>query len=86
MLYLGDQATSVSFRKVVWPAMLPTQPPSLAGGEATASPCRVDKAWTVGCVPEQLHLFPREEGCRGRHEEAAIVTPPSLSQGTLNEI
>ncbi len=28
--------------------MLPTHPPSLAGGEATASPCTVDKAWTVG--------------------------------------
>ncbi len=28
----------------------------------------------VGCVPERLHLFPREEGCRGRHGEAAIVT------------
>ncbi len=25
------------------------------------------------CVPEQLHLFPRE-GCRGHHGEAAIVT------------
>ncbi len=25
------------------------------------------------CVPERLHLFPREEGCRGRHGEAAIV-------------
>ncbi len=29
----------------------------------------------VGWVPERLHLFPREEGCRGRHGEAAIVTP-----------
>ncbi len=29
----------------------------------------------MGCVPERLHLFPREEGCRGRHGEAAIVTP-----------
>ncbi len=24
----------------------------------------------MGCVPERLHLFPREEGCRGRHGEA----------------
>ncbi len=29
----------------------------------------------MGCVPERLNLFPREEGCRGRHGEAAIVTP-----------
>ncbi len=29
----------------------------------------------MGCVPERLHLFPREEGCRGRHGEAAILTP-----------
>ncbi len=28
----------------------------------------------MGCVPERLHLFPREEGCRGRHGEAAILT------------
>ncbi len=64
--------------------MLSTQPPSLAGGEAAASPCKVDKAWTVGggtcegsdtSVPERWHLFPREEGCWGRHREAAIVTP-----------
>ncbi len=29
----------------------------------------------MGCVPERLHLFPREEGRRGRHGEAALVTP-----------
>ncbi len=28
--------------------MLPTHPPSLVGGEATASPCTVAKVWTVG--------------------------------------
>ncbi len=26
---------------------------------------------------DRLHLFPREEGCRGRHGEAKIVTLPS---------
>ncbi len=29
----------------------------------------------MGCVSERLHLFPREEGCQGRHGEAAIGTP-----------
>ncbi len=29
----------------------------------------------MGCVPERFHLFPREEGCRGRHGKAAIVAP-----------
>ncbi len=29
----------------------------------------------MGCEPERLHLLPLEEGCRGRHGEAAIVTP-----------
>ncbi len=48
LLYLSDRPTSDCFREVVWLAMLSTQPPSLAGGEAAASPCRVDKAWTVG--------------------------------------
>ncbi len=33
---------------MVWLAMLSTKPPSVAGGEAAASPCRVDRAWTVG--------------------------------------
>ncbi len=27
----------------------------------------------MGCVPERLHLFPREEGCQSRHGEAEIV-------------
>ncbi len=27
----------------------------------------------MGCVPERLHLFLREESCRDRHGEAAIV-------------
>ncbi len=27
----------------------------------------------MGCVHERLHLFPLEESCRDRHEEAAIV-------------
>ncbi len=45
LLYLSDRLTSDCFREVVRLAMLSTQPPSLAGGEA--SPCRVDKAWTV---------------------------------------
>ncbi len=48
LLYLSDRPTSDFFRDVVWLAMLSTQPLSLAGGKAAASPCRVDKAWTVG--------------------------------------
>ncbi len=48
LLYLSDRPTSDCLRDLVWLAMLSTQPPSLAGGEAAASPCRVDKAWTVG--------------------------------------
>ncbi len=44
LLYLGDRPTRDCLREV----MLPTHPPSLAGGEATASSYRVDKAWTVG--------------------------------------
>ncbi len=47
LLYLSDRSTSYCFREVVWSAMLSTQPPSLAVGEAPASPCRVDKAWAV---------------------------------------
>ncbi len=43
-----------------------------------SSPGPVRRAEPVGCVPERLHLFPREEGCRGRHGEAAIVTPGVL--------
>ncbi len=46
LLYLGDRPTSDCFRAAVWLAMLPAQPPSLAGGEATA-PYREGKAWTV---------------------------------------
>ncbi len=48
LLYLGDRPTNVCFREVIWLAVLSTHPPSLAGEEATASPCGVDKAWTVG--------------------------------------
>ncbi len=48
LLYLSDRPTSDCLREVVWLAVLSTHPPSLAGGEAAASPCRVDKAWTVG--------------------------------------
>ncbi len=44
LLYLSDRPTSDCFRKVAWLAMLSTQPSDLAGGEAAASPCRVDKA------------------------------------------
>ncbi len=47
LLYLNDRPTIDCFREVVCFAMLSTQPPSLADGEAAASPCRVDKAWTV---------------------------------------
>ncbi len=32
----------------------------------------------VGCVPERLHLFPREEGCQGRQGEDAFVTPMAV--------
>ncbi len=38
LLYLSDRPTSDCFREVVWLAMLSKQPPSLAGGEAAASP------------------------------------------------
>ncbi len=47
-LYLSGWPTSDCFREVVWLAVLSTQPPSLVGGEAVASRCRVDKACTVG--------------------------------------
>ncbi len=43
-------------------------------GIGSFSPGPVRSAESVGCVPERLHLFPREEGCRGRHGEAVIVT------------
>ncbi len=48
LLYLSDWPTTDCLREVVWLAMLSTQPHSLADGEAAASLCRVDKAWTVG--------------------------------------
>ncbi len=48
LLYLGDRSTCARFRGVAWFAMLPAHPHSLAGGEATTSPCRVDKAGNVG--------------------------------------
>ncbi len=44
----------------------------------SSSPGPVRRAEPVGCVPERLHLFPREEGCRGRHGEAAILTPDAV--------
>ncbi len=47
-LLLLYRPTSDCFLEVVWLAMLSTQPSSLAGGEAAASSCRVDKALTVG--------------------------------------
>ncbi len=50
-------------------------PPKRINGIGSSSPGPVRRAEPVGCVPERLHLFPREEGCRGRHGEAAIVTP-----------
>ncbi len=52
---IGRQAT-------VLLAMLPAQPPSLVGGEATASTCRVDKAWTVK-VEHVRGLIPERIGC-----------------------
>ncbi len=42
-------------------------PPKLKNGNGSSSSGPVRKAEPVGCVPERLHLFPREEGCRGRH-------------------
>ncbi len=27
----------------------------------------------VGCIPERLHLFLREEGCRSRYGETAVA-------------
>ncbi len=38
----------------------------------SSSPGPVRRAEPVGCVPERLHLFIREESCRDRHGEAAI--------------
>ncbi len=49
-------------------------------GNGSSPPGPVPGAEPVGCVPERLHLFPREEGCRGRRGEAAIVTPDLSSQ------
>ncbi len=48
LLYLSNRPTSDCFREVVWLAMLSIQTTFLADGEAAASPCRVDKACTVG--------------------------------------
>ncbi len=42
-------------------------------GIGSSSPGPVRRAEPVGCVPERLHLFPREEGCRGRHGEPRVV-------------
>ncbi len=42
-------------------------------GGSSSEPVR--RPEPVGCVLERLHLFTREEGCRGRRGEAAIVTP-----------
>ncbi len=52
--------------------------PKRKNGIGSSSPGPVRRAETVGCVPELLHLFPREEGCRGRHGEAAILTPMAV--------
>ncbi len=48
-------------------------PPKRKNGNRSSSLGPVRRAEPVGCVPEQLHLFPME-GCRGRHGEAAIMT------------
>ncbi len=37
-------------------------------------PGPVRRAEPVGCVPERLHLFPREEGCRGMLSLSAFST------------
>ncbi len=50
-------------------------PPKRKNCSGSSSPGPVRRAEPVVCVPERLHLFPWEEGCRGRHAEAAIVTP-----------
>ncbi len=47
----------------------------------SSSPGPVWRAEPVGCVPERLHFFSWEEGCRGRHGEAAIVWWVLLVQG-----
>ncbi len=47
--------------------------PKRKNGDGSSFFGPVRRARPVGCVPEQLHLFPRE-GCRGRHGEAATVT------------
>ncbi len=56
--------------------------PKRKNGNGSSSPGPVRRAEPVGCVLERLHLFPREEGCRGRHGEAAIVTPSTAVGGT----
>ncbi len=61
-------------------------PLSEKNGIGSSSPGPVRRAEPVGCVPERLHLFPRDEGCRGRHGEAAIVTPTVVGDAEVCEI
>ncbi len=62
LLYLSDRPTRYCFREVVWLAMLSTQPPSLAGGEATASPSEWTRRGQSG-VAHVRGLIPERMGC-----------------------
>ncbi len=75
--------------------MLPIHPLALAGGEATASSCRVDKAWTVGSGafkesdkrPDWLLTVGRGGGCYVRWAGALVGgTSPWLGQLRVVEV
>ncbi len=54
------------------------RPPKQTNAIGSSSPGPVRRAEPMGCVPERLHLVPREEGCRRRHGEAVIETPTAV--------
>ncbi len=58
-LLLLYRPTSDCFLELVWLAMLSTQPPSLAGGEAAASSCRRGQS----VVAHVRGLIPVRIGC-----------------------
>ncbi len=53
-------------------------PSSEKNGNGSSSTGPVRRSELVASVPEQLQLFPRKEGYRGRHGKAAIVTPVAV--------
>ncbi len=61
-------------------------PPKRKHGNGSSCPGPGGRTESVGCVPERLHLFPREEGCRGRHGEAAIVTPTVVVEASAPKV